>query len=119
MLRDVAYVVHADIELRAHASDPVAKYRDQFRRRIERGTCFSRPYLGLQEFHAEFRAATNDDQPDPALTMPVGSLPLDLQFAALTEPASTETIDPVFWPAMIERGVLQVPRVEQGHDAAR
>src|SRR6266852_3706669 len=45
-LRDVVYLIKADIVLKPHATDDVAKYRDQFRRRINRGQCHSVPYLG-------------------------------------------------------------------------
>ncbi|MCS6776124.1 MAG: type I-C CRISPR-associated protein Cas5c, partial [Chthonomonadaceae bacterium] len=53
-LRDVAYLIQADIVLRPHATDDIAKYRDQFRRRVARGQCFSRPYLGCREFACDF-----------------------------------------------------------------
>ncbi len=106
VLRDVAYVIFADVAMRSHATDPPAKYRDQFRRRLSRGACFSRPYFGLQEFHAQFRPITEADAPDPSVTLPVGPMPLDLRFA--TEPG-IERIDPLFWPASIVQGVLEVP----------
>ncbi|MFR9727835.1 type I-C CRISPR-associated protein Cas5c [Saccharopolyspora sp. MS10] len=53
-LRDVCYRIHAHVELRAHATKPVAAYRDQFRRRVDRGQCFHQPYLGTREFSAYF-----------------------------------------------------------------
>ncbi len=53
-LRDVASIIHADIQLRDHATADVAKYRDQFRRRVKHGKCFARPYLGCREFSARF-----------------------------------------------------------------
>lgn len=117
LLRDVEYVIFADIETRRHATDPAAKYRDQFRRRLDRGACFSRPYLGLQELHAEFRSATTDDRPNPSVTVPVGPMPLDLRFAPQDPEAPVESIDPVFWPALVSQGVLDIPRVEDIVDA--
>jgi|SRR5579884_581527 len=63
VLRDVAYVIRAQIVLRPHATDDVAKYRDQFRRRIERGACAHRPYLGTREFPAFFAPPTPAEQP--------------------------------------------------------
>ncbi|MEV4013928.1 type I-C CRISPR-associated protein Cas5c [Nonomuraea angiospora] len=42
-LRDVAYRIHAQIELKPHATAHVAKYRDQFHHRIERGASFTHP----------------------------------------------------------------------------
>lgn len=53
-LRDVAYRIHAHIRLASHADKPVAAYRDQLRRRVRKGACFQRPYLGTREFSAEF-----------------------------------------------------------------
>lgn len=64
-LRDVAYRIHAQVQLRAHANDPAAKYRDQFRRRVERGACFSEPFLGCREFSASFGPAQPEDAPIP------------------------------------------------------
>ncbi|KOX12666.1 type I-C CRISPR-associated protein Cas5c [Nocardiopsis sp. NRRL B-16309] len=57
-LRDVAYRIHAQMRMRPHADAPEAKYRDQFRRRIQRGACFSQPFLGTREFSASFGKAT-------------------------------------------------------------
>ena len=62
-LRDVAYVIVADVVLNKHADADVAKYRDQFRRRIKNGRCFSRPYLGCREFSAEFGLPDANEQP--------------------------------------------------------
>lgn len=53
-LRDVAYRIHAHVELSEHATKPVAAYREQFRRRVSRGACFHQPYLGTREFSADF-----------------------------------------------------------------
>lgn len=53
-LRDVAYRIHAHVNLAQHADKPVAAYRDQLRRRIRKGACFQQPYLGTREFSAEF-----------------------------------------------------------------
>lgn len=108
-LRDVEYVIFARPELRAHATDPAAKYRDQFRRRVERGGCFSRPYLGLQEFHAEFRPYDpSRHAPLATLTLPVGPMPLDLCFRS-----GTDDIDPVFFNAIVREGRLPVPSLKE------
>lgn len=36
-LRDVSYIIRADIVLRSHADADIAKYREQFRRHVEQG----------------------------------------------------------------------------------
>lgn len=53
-LRDVAYRIHAHVETNSRAAKPAAAYRDQLRRRVQKGACFQRPYLGTREFSAEF-----------------------------------------------------------------
>jgi CRISPR-associated protein Cas5d len=53
-LRDVAYRIHAHVVVTEQATKNVAAYRDQFRRRVQRGACFHQPYLGTREFSAEF-----------------------------------------------------------------
>lgn len=60
-LRDVAYVIRAEMFLKSHATDPIAKYQEQFRRRVRRGRCFQQPYLGSREFVAKFSEPTGDE----------------------------------------------------------
>jgi len=40
--------------------DPAAKHLDQFNRRIGKGQCFHRPYLGCREFAAYFEPVAGD-----------------------------------------------------------
>ena len=80
MLRDVEYVIQAAIVLRAHATDPLAKYRDQFRRRVERGQCFHTPYLGTRECSAFFGPADDGEPPDQKINRSIGTMLLDLAF---------------------------------------
>lgn len=69
-LRDVAYRIHTHIELAPHADKPVAAYRDQLRRRVRKGACFQRPYLGTREFSAEF--SWPDDTPRADVNEEIG-----------------------------------------------
>ena len=64
LLRDVRYRIHFQYVLRPQAGEPVAKYRDQFRRRVERGACYQQPFLGTREFSAAFGPAS-PDPPQP------------------------------------------------------
>lgn len=104
-LRDVAYRIRADIELRSHAAaeDP-AKYRDQFRRRVASGRCFRQPYLGCREFTAFF------SQPDGSLPEPLdedlGAMLLDIEFPWGAAGAGR----PIFFEASLRGGRLAVPR---------
>lgn len=114
LLRDVEYVIFARPVLRTHATEPVAKYRDQFRRRVERGAFFSPPYLGLRELTASFGTFDKSKVQPTALTLPVGPMSLDLGYG---EQGSTA---PEFFNATIHQGVLDVPtpaRLQDRHAA--
>ena len=66
ILRDVAYLIHAEFELtdKAGPEDSVQKFSEMFRRRAAKGQCFHRPYLGCREFEAHFELV-DFDQPAP------------------------------------------------------
>jgi CRISPR-associated protein Cas5d len=103
-LRDVAYRIHAQVDLLAHATKPAAAYRDQFRRRVVRGACFQQPYLGCREFVAYF------GEPDAAPPVDVTE---DLGFMVHS---ITYTNPPRYgwFRAHLERGVVHIP--ERGVD---
>lgn len=103
MLRDVAYGIVADIVLKAHAQDPVAKYRDIFWRRVDRGQCFYRPYLGCREFSAWFSRWDKSEQAVD-ITEEIGPMLFDLDYIS-----QEGTARPVFFPARLVNGVLHVP----------
>ena len=63
ILKDVEYVIAADMAL-VWKGDGIVKYRDQFRRKLERGACHHTPYLGTREFAAWFEPATGDETPE-------------------------------------------------------
>lgn len=120
-LRDVAYIIRADIELKPHANDPPAKYRDQFRRRVKRGQCFNQPYLGTREFSAFFGPVDGDEQAID-LDDDLGLMLFDIQFVpeaggkvsyAGHGPDGREVVQgnarPKFFPASLKGGKLEVP----------
>jgi len=59
LLRDVAYVIEAHFELtdKAGPEDNDGKHLDTFNRRVAKGQCYHRPYLGCREFAAFFGPA--------------------------------------------------------------
>lgn len=120
-LRDVEYVIRADIELKAHTSHHPAKYRDMFRRRVERGQCFSQPYLGCREFAARFEQPTGEERPF-GLTMDLGLMLWDQRFEEHADgPIEYRThgaqgavlvrgrAEPTFFRAKLDHGVVRVP----------
>jgi len=103
-LRDVAYVIVAQIALKPHTDADPAKYRDQFRRRVRDGRCFATPFLGCREFSACFTEPDGSEQPI-ALSDDLGPMLLDLTYESNKSGRGV----PRFFDARIERGVLHVP----------
>lgn len=103
-LRDVAYLIRAQVEPRAGVAEDAAKFRDQFRRRVQQGRCFSRPYFGCREFAASFALPDGSERPIDR-TEELGSMLLDLDYA--TDGSGRGT--PRFFQATLDRGVLRVP----------
>ena len=108
-LRDVAYIVRAQLQLGHGVQDNIAKYRDQFRRRVARGQCFAMPYLGCREFAASFCEPSADDQPI-SRSEDLGPMLLDIDY----DPDGSGA--PQFFPAALEDGVLRVPDRLSGAD---
>ena len=100
----MAYVVRAQLVLKAGVDDNIAKFRDQFHRRVAKGQCFAMPYLGCREFSASFSKPTPDDIPI-SRTEDLGLMLLDINYAPGGEGRGT----PLFFEASLERGVLRVP----------
>jgi len=124
-LCDVAYLLRADIVLRAHADADVAKYREQFRRHVEKGRCFQRPFLGCREFAADF-APPDGTERAIAEDRDLGLMLFDLVWRrdggkAVTfmhhggrvgerreRGEASGTATPVFFQAKLTQGVLRV-----------
>ncbi|MFW6029040.1 MAG: type I-C CRISPR-associated protein Cas5c [Halanaerobiales bacterium] len=103
-LRDVAYIIEANIKLKDHAKNVhLAKYRDQFRRRVNKGKCYKRPYLGNREFSAFFSPVDGSEKLID-LSDPLGRMLFDLNYNIDEERAI-----PVFFNAEIKDGTLNVP----------
>lgn len=101
-LRDVDYVIYADVEVKPGVGDDQAKFRDQFRRRVDRGQCFHRPALGCREFATEFGPLDGAEKPI-GWNEDLGLMLWDLEYTA------KPPFWPKFFPARVDQGVLQVP----------
>nr|WP_290908256.1 type I-C CRISPR-associated protein Cas5c [Anoxybacillus sp.] len=122
ILKHVAYWIIADIVLTKRAVDPVAKYRDQFNRRVERGQYHHTPYLGTKEFAAYFSPIGEGDVVQP-VCMDIGTMFFDFAFIENEsrkemeflrhDETGTRTVSgfaqPVFFEAKVENGWLHVP----------
>ena len=103
-LRDVAYVIRAQVMLHPHADAEPAKYRDQFRRRVDNGRCFAQPFLGCREFSAHFAPLDGNERPID-ISDELGPMLHDIEY----EPGRSGRGRPRFFDAHLERGVLHVP----------
>ncbi len=105
-LRDVAYRVHADLEVRTDRGDPEPpqKFFAMFERRAASGQCVNQPYLGCREFAARFRLVTDrsGERPPIAETRDLGWMLHDLDFHNPADP------HPVFFRAEMRAGVIEV-----------
>jgi len=105
VLRDVAYVLDARIELSAEApaGATVTEHLSRFRRRVRRGQCFHRPYMGVREFALDFELQDGDPPPAEALAgeRDLGWMLLDIDFS--------DDMRPQFFRAVLRDGVLTPP----------
>lgn len=132
-LRDVAYRIHANFELRdpsvhktyfPHLSkSPInrgeddllalpdnnpAKFMSMFERRASRGQCINQPYLGCREFACAFRLVEDVKAEPPSIreTRELGWTLYDLDYSNPADPK------PRFFQARLSSGVVNIPAWE-------
>ena len=111
-IRDVAYIVRAQVVVREGGGAHPARYKDQFRRRVKRGSYFAAPYLGCREFAASFGPVDGSERP-VNVSADLGKMLLDLRYD--TDGSGRAT--PVFFDARLDRGIMRVPYVRlRGED---
>ena len=104
LLRDVAYVIEADVEVLDPAERP-EKYAAMFRRRALKGQCFTRPFLGCKEFAADFELFSGKPPGPPDELRgerDLGWMLHDIDFA--------DGMTPHFFRPVMTDGVIDVPR---------
>jgi len=109
-LKDVSYVIRADIVIRPGVPYPLKKYQEMFNRRAERGQYFHHPCLGCREFPAHFALPDGSEQPfevDDDLGLMLFDLDYEKQASGLPSKSGRGT--PRFFHARLEHGVLRVP----------
>ena len=112
LLRDVRYVIdaHFDMTDQAADSDNAGKFQDIIKRRIKRGQFYSQPYFGCREFPAHFKACETPPLCPEELKgeRDLGYMLWDLDYSA------PENIAPLFFRALLQDGVLEVPARDSG-----
>lgn len=110
ILKDVAYIIEASVFQDSFDSrNPPVKYVEMFRRRVYKGQCFRRPYLGTREFACEFMEPGLKDTPIQE-TIPIGSLFFDMLYNKEGKP------QPLFaYDMAIRDGVLDCEGASNTH----
>ena len=117
VLQNVAYIIEASIHLKQPSSKRAFNYyvgmtkgkEGMFPRRVKKGQCWRRPYLGTREFSAEFMEPDGTEQPIPE-TFPIGSMLFDIFYDEKGRP------EPLFFhDVAIRNGILncEVPENEK------
>lgn len=103
VLKDVSYIVDATIVVYSDTPQKIIKYDQMFKRRLSKGQCFHRPYLGTREFSAHFEKPTGKERLID-WTDSLGSMFFDFKY-----PGKGSVTIPYFFSAHVEKGVMKVP----------
>jgi CRISPR-associated protein Cas5d len=87
------------------------KYHAMFERRAKKGQCFNQPYLGCREFSCDFKFVDSPEKATeefPAIqeSRDLGFMLYDMDFE---HPNSDGSINPAFFRATMENGIVNVP----------
>ena len=100
LLRNVAYWIDAYPHIfETFGDNTPVKYVEMLRRRVKKGQCFQRPYLGCREFAAQFGFPRKDDHPIDE-SMEIGRMLYDIAYLANGNSA-------VFFDAHMKNGVIE------------
>lgn len=107
VLKDVEYLIEAEFEFTSHEDQNEGKHLDIFNRRVAKGQCFHRPYLGCREFAADFQPIEGPPPESPLIgELDLGWMLWDLDYR------NPKNIQPSFFHARLNDGVLEVPPPE-------
>lgn len=112
ILTDVRYAIefHFEMTEKANESDNPGKFADIFRRRIEKGQCYSQPYFGTREFPAHFKPCPEGIVPRGAYAdageRDFGLMLFDMDYS------NKDDILPMFYRAVMKNGIVNVSQSE-------
>lgn len=105
MLYDVDYVIEAHICISKNAEDgDLLKHKNILKRRLERGACYSQPYLGTRECTAYFSAWNEERVPSIPETKDLGWMLYDMDYS------NQSNILPKFFRAQMDHGVIDLTK---------
>lgn len=80
ILKDVEYVIEASIyQKNEDKNNPPKKYIEMFKRRVKKGQCYRRPFLGTRECSCEFMPVSGDEKAINDI-IPIGSMFFDMYY---------------------------------------
>jgi len=101
-LRDVTYVIEAEpLVFQPNSENTPVKYAAMFSRRVEKGQCFHRPYLGCREFTCNFSPVNSGEKPLKE-SRDLGLMLYDVVFTP-----DAQSNRPVFFHARLENGIME------------
>ena len=103
ILKNVAYVIDAHIEIVANSSEIITKHLEIFKRRIMKGQCFHQPYLGCREFPASFEPFDENN------TISAINVTTDLGLMLHDIEHKNEKMTPYFFNANLDKGMMHIP----------
>ncbi|MFY0542680.1 type I-C CRISPR-associated protein Cas5c [Brevibacillus sp. H7] len=120
VLRNVQYIIEAHFEMteRRGEEDTPEKHYNIFLRRVRKGQCFHRPYLGCREFPANFElledsAGTFTYENVHPGDVDLGYMLLDQTFH-MDMKGDTKEVFPHFFRARMVDSVIEVPALADG-----
>jgi len=120
-LKDVAYLVTAEMLLNEAIpangpDDNHGKYSGCFKRRLAKGQCFHRPYLGMRELVADVAEPTGEERPIDE-SFQHGLMLYDFVYPKLgggkKRRGGAGSPRPLLFQAHMEQGVIRVPPRER------
>lgn len=106
ILRDVEYVIEAHFEMtdKANEGDNPGKFKDIMMRRLRKGECYHMPYFGCREFPANFCLCEEEivTAYEAVEEKDLGFMLYDMDYS------DPENIQPMFFRAVMKRGVLDL-----------
>lgn len=121
-LKDVSYLIFADVRLKEDVDFHKKKYIEQFNRRVEKGQCHHQPYLGTRECSAYFDSPAGNEVPKD-IDMEIGNMLFDIAYRSSENKQDMKFVrhldneahivdgyvQPLYFMANLDKGILKVP----------
>lgn len=119
-LKNVNYIIEAHFELtdKAGSEDNIEKHYNIALRRLRKGQCFERPFLGTREFGASFEIVEDEPQKSSLTgTMNLGYMLYDIEYTMSENKNKKESdynisTNAMFFKAELNNGIMDLTNVK-------